>query len=210
MSMRKTFVFALAAGFVALLSAATQPVYAESAGCNASGCTTPGVNLNIEVIIPSMLRLRIGSAAAPDTITFDASAVTILGDGTPVAATAASGDLGNGRVSVRILSNDASLITVNATTTPLACVASSGTCQGGIDTIAWDQITVVQGTGASGFSCSKAPPQLVGGAGSQTYGSGLPGLIDEDCGWIYSYANTATPVGGTYSGVVTYTAAATP
>jgi len=213
MSMRKSFVFTLVAALVVLLSVAEQPVFAGSSSCNASGCTTtPGVDLNIEVNIPSMLRLQIGNAAGTDTITFNPSAAT-LADGTPVTATPGSGDLGDGRVSVRILSNGASNVTVNATTTPLACVPDPLTTCQGTNTINWDQITVAQGTNSSGFGCSKAPPQLVGGVGSQSYGTGSPGsVIDEDCGWIYSYANSvgSIPIDGTYQGTVTYTATATP
>lgn len=210
MSMRKSFVFTMLAGFVALLSATTQPVFAAESSCadTGSGCTTGNVPLDFVVNIPSMLRLRVGSPGTTLTpaITFDPAAAE-LGNGIPVGGT--GGDLGdNGEVTVRVLANGGADVTVNAATTPGGLQCQAGGCLASAATIAWDQITVAGGSlGAS--SCNVTPPALNNaGSGSATYS--LPGsVIDEDCSWVYTYNNSGTltpPLDGTYGGTVTYTA----
>jgi len=208
MSMRKSFVFTLLVGCVALLSAATQPVFAGSGSCSGASCQAPGLSvpLDINVVIPSMMRLQIGAAAGPDVIDFNPSAA-VLGDGTPVPGT--GGNLGGNEMTFRLLTNGATSVDITAATSGggLVCQAG-GSCAAGSDKITWASITVAKGT--AGFSCLVDPPQLNdAGSGVATYSLG-GSVIDEDCSWAYTFANNLQVLDGTYSGTVTYTAVANP
>lgn len=205
MSMRKSFVFTLTAGFVALLSAATQPVLAGSASCNGAACQTPGasVDLDINVVIPSMIRMQIGAAGAgKETIVFNPSAA-VLGDGSSVSATSGGDTATPGEVTFILVSNTPTPVTVTAGTSNggLLCQAG-GSCAAGSDTIPWDSITVTEN---SPGACGVTPPLLLNsGTGSAQYGSGGP--ITENCAWVYTYDNNVNRLDGNYTGTVTYTA----
>jgi hypothetical protein len=209
MSMRKSFVFTLMAGLVGLLSAASQPVLGASGTCTGASCTTPNVDLNFQVVIPRLVRLRIGDPVAVNTLVFDMTATPgLVGDSSPVTGT--GGDLlGISRVTVNVLANGgATSVQVDTSVTGggsgIDCQAASGSCQNGTDFIAWDQITV------AGNGCSVAPPILDNaGSGFANYNA-VGGIINENCAWDYTYDNDTVPVDGTYTGTVTYTATVTP
>ena len=204
MRMKKSFVFILVAGFVALLSAAIPPVFAASSSCGGSGCTTGAVDLNFQINIPAMVRLRIGAAASADTITFDPSAA-VLGTGASVTGT--GGNLTAGEVTVQVIANGAASVDVDTSVTGggsgLACQAG-GSCVPGTDFIGWDEITT------TGNGCTVAPPVLDNtGSGSANYSAG-GGVIQELCSWTYTYDNSLTYLDGSYTGTVTYTATHNP
>jgi hypothetical protein len=208
MSMRKNFTLALVVGFVALFGAGAKPVFAASGSCNTANCTTPGVDLNFEVVIPSLVRLRIGDATAVNTLSFAPTADQV-GTATPIAATGGDGIVANG-VTVNVLANGgATSVQVDTSVTGggqgIDCQASSGSCQNGSDFIAWDQITV------AGSGCSVNPPALSNAGGTfATYNANLNGIVNEVCEWRYTYDNTLMKPDGIYSGTVTYTATVTP
>ena len=213
MRMRKSFALTFMAGFAALLSAVSQPVSAGSAACSGASCTTPNVDLIFQVVIPQVVRLRIGSPApgAADTILFDmTSTPQLVGDATSPAVTGTGGDVGGGEVNVQVLANGgATSVQVDADVDGggqgIAC--SSGACTPGIDWINWADIQVAQG----GVACSVPPPALDnGGSGFATYTPAGGGILNEVCTWQYTYAHTEFPVNGTYQGIVTYTATVTP
>lgn len=208
MRMKKSFALTFMAGFVALLSAVSQPVFAGSAACSGA-CTTPNVNLDFQVVIPQVMRLRIGNPAAPDTITFDMSSTpNLVGDGSSVSGT--GGDFGGGEVNVQVLANGgATSVQVDADVSDpgsgIAC--TGGGCTPGSHWIVWDQIQVTGGT----FACSVPPPVLDNnGTGFATYNASAGGVVNESCTWRYTYLNGVFPVNGTYSGTVFYTATLTP
>jgi hypothetical protein len=209
MSIRKSFVFTLMAGIVALASTASQPLFAASATCTGANCTTPGVDLTVQVVIPRLVRLRIGDPVAANTLVFDMSSTPgIVGDASSVTGT--GGDLlGISRVTVNVLANGgATSVQVDTSVTGggsgIDCQALSGSCQNGTDFIPWDEITVL------GNGCSVVPPILDNaGSGFATYNAS-GGVVSETCAWDYSYDNSVVPVDGTYTGTVTYTATVTP
>lgn len=207
MGMRKSFILALVVGFAALVSAAATPVFAASGTCNTASCTTPGVDLNFQVVIPNLVRLRIGDPTLVNTLSFNPTAAQV-GTSTPITGT--GGDqLGISRVTVQVLANGgATSVQVDTSVTGggsgLDCLGGSGSCQNGVDFLAWDEITV------TGNGCSVTPPILDNsGSGSATYNA-TGGVVNEACAWDYTYDNTTTPVDGTYTGTVTYTATVTP
>src|SRR3546814_12911547 len=81
---------------------------AESQYVDGSGSAS--ADLDFQIIIPRILFLRVGTGTdfadngAIDLISFNVPGAS-LGNGTSVAATATSGDLGNGAVTARVLGN---------------------------------------------------------------------------------------------------------
>ena len=207
MGMRKSFILALVAGFMALFSVGVTPVFAASGSCNTAGCTTPGVDLNFQVDIPSLVRLRIGDATAVNTLVFAPTAAEV---GTSSPITGSGGDqLGISRVTVQVLANGgATSVQVDTSVTGggsgLDCQGGSGSCQNGVNFLAWDQITVTPN------GCSVTPPALTNAGGTFATYNATSGIVNEDCAWDYTYANTTVPVDGIYTGTVTYTATVTP
>src|SRR3954471_24576017 len=97
------FTIVAAALVAAAIVMSSAPARAESNFVNGAG--TANARLNFSIVIPKFLYLQVGTGTYPttvatiDSITFDmTSAVASIGNGTPQAATAASGDLGNGAV----------------------------------------------------------------------------------------------------------------
>jgi hypothetical protein len=200
-NMKKSLVLALVAGFIGVAAIVPQRVYAEATSCNTASCNT-SANLNFTINIPSFLRLRIGQAGAGlDTITFSPSDA-VVGDSSSVAGT--GGDLTNGVVTAQIISNHGGNVSLDANVSGggsgIGC--TGGGCGVGTDFISWDEIT----TSCSAGTCDQTPPVLNdAGSGTATYTPTGP-IVNENSQWTYSYDNTTVPVGGTYQGVVTYTA----
>ena len=128
-----------------------------------------------------------------------------MGDGTPVAASAASGDLGNGVVTARVLGNNGT-ITLSSTTTGALSNGAAG------DTISYAQIATAATTLTS--ATALPAPALADGATNSVTVTPVAGrVVTRDARWTYTYANSAVVAPGTYGGVnannsrVTYTAA---
>jgi len=105
----------------AALLAAPFLAQAESNFVTDNGALTANARLDFQITVPRVLYLRVGAGTAMannttvNLIDFNVPAAQV-GDGTPVAATAASGDLGNGTVTARLIGNGGA-ITFSSTTT---------------------------------------------------------------------------------------------
>jgi len=148
--------------------------------------------VNFSILIPRFIFLQVGTGtllaanATIDTIDFQ-PALTVVGNNTPVAATAGSGNLGNGGVTVRIIGN--------AGNVTLAATGPANLTSGG-NNIPWTQISTAITGGAT-------HPTINGASATFTAASGV---VNVNGTWIYSYLNATTPAAGTYTGQVTYTA----
>lgn len=189
-----------------------------------STSTTPAVTgstatgrLDFSVVVPAVLYLRIGTGnavAAANNTTVDAIGFTVpaanVGDGTVINASAASGDLTNGAVTVRIFSNVGTNVTLNSTTT-------GALSNGAGDTIPWSQISVAAAaltTGTSGYTngaITHPTFAATGGSGTATTLVAASKLVRQEGKWTFTYLNGAVKPAGTYGGSVnagrvTYTA----
>lgn len=183
--------------------------YAESNFQSGTGALTATGRLDFSITVPKALYIRIGTGATlannatVDLINFTVPAANI-GNGTPVAATAASGDLGNGTVTARVIGNNGAITFGSTTTGPLS--------NGAGDTISYGKIatTVAANTSATPL----AAPALADGATTNIALTPNVGtkVTNLDARWTYTYLNDTVAAPGTYGGVntnagrVTYTA----
>lgn len=193
---------------VALLAAAPMLANAESAFTTGTGTPiTAAARLDFRVTVPKILYLQVGSGtnmAANSTINlidFTVNAANV-GDGTQVAATAGSGDLGNGVVTAKLVGNNGTISFSSAT---------SGALNSGTDTISYAQISTAAAINTS--ATALPAPALVDGATTTISVAPASGkVVNQDAKWTYKYLNTAIVAPGTYGGVnanngrVTYTA----
>ena len=191
----------------AILAATPMLAQAESQFTGTGNATA---RLDFQITVPRVLYLRVGTGtdytnnAAINQIAFTVPAAT-MGDGTPVAASAASGDLGNGVVTARVLGNNGT-ITLSSTTTGALSNGAAG------DTISCAQIATAATTLTS--ATVLPAPNLADGATNSVTVTPVAGrVVTRDARWTYTYANSAVVAPGTYGGVnannsrVTYTAA---
>ena len=194
-----------AAGLVAL----SAPMFAnaESNAQTGAGALTATARLDFRVTVPKVLFLQVGtgtplaSNATINLIDFVVPAASI-GNGTAIAATAASGDLGNGTVTAKVLGNNGN-VTLTSTT-----VGALGNGLG--DTLSFGQIGTASAVLTS--ATALAAPALVDAATTSTTVPAAGKIVNRDARWTFSYLNTALVPPGTYGGVnannsrVTYTA----
>lgn len=192
-----------AAGFAAL--GLPMWAHAESVVNTGSGALSAAARLDFRVTIPKVLFLQVGTGtmmATTGTINLIDFVVPAgsAGNGTPVAATAGSGDVGNGTVTARLRSNGGTVTLVTATT---------GALTSGTNTLAFTQIgaTAAAGTTPNLF----AAPALTNGSASAPVPVTGGTITDRDALWTFSYLNAALVPPGTYGGTatngrVTYTA----
>ena len=163
---------------------------------------SPSANARVDfrIIIPGVLRFRVGSAGGGiDLIDFAPTAAD-FGTGTDVAATAGSGDLGNGAVTVDVLSNTGQITITHDTD---GAVLSDGVG----NTIPYTEILT-----ASSDAANLGAPVL--GTASSTQPTLTGNLTNQSAIWTYTYDNTVAYNSGIYGGVnanggrVTYTASA--
>ncbi len=193
---------AVAAAFAVAATAAS----AESNIVTGAATSSPGAVARVDftIVIPKILFLRVGSGsaywAAGSTLANDATINLItfqpgsgvLGNGTAVAATAASGDLTNGAVTAAVVSNSGN-VTLNAT-------AGGALGNGSGDSINYSEITT---TTATLNSATALPAPTLTNATSANVVLTAPAskIIKQDARWTYAYANTTIPPAGTYGGV---------
>jgi len=199
----------LVPSFIALAIAAALPLaaQAESNFQTGAGALTATARLDFQVTIPKVLFLRVGTGtnnttdATVNLIDFTVTAAN-LGSGTAVAASATSGDLGNGTVTAKVLGNNGAVTLTSTTTGALS--------NGAGDTLSFGQITTTAATLTS--ATALAHPTLADGATTTTTVPATGKIVNRDARWTFSYANTATVPPGTYGGSianngrVTYTA----
>ena len=194
----------------ALLAAVPMLANAESTFTTGAGTPiTASARLDFQVAIPKILYLRVGTgtdfATSPtiNQIAFTVPAASV-GNGTPIAATAASGDLGNGAVTARVIGNNGN-ITFTSTTLGALSNGAAG------DTISYAEIGT---TVAALTSAVPLPhPTLADGATTTLTLTPVSGkVVNRDARWTYAYQNNTIAAPGTYGGVntnnsrVTYTA----
>jgi hypothetical protein len=201
----------LAHSVVALALAGTSLAALAESDIN-TGTGTPltaSARLDFRITIPKVIYLRVGTGTdLADNGTINlidfAPTAAVLGNGTAVAATAASGDLTNGAVTARVIGNNGTITFTSQTTGALG--------NGAGDTISYGQIstTVAALTSATAL----AHPALADGATTTLTLTPATGkVINRDARWTYTYVNSNIVAPGTYgsnngtnNGRVTYTA----
>jgi hypothetical protein len=187
---------------------------AESSTQTGAGPLTATARLDFRITIPKVLFLRVGTGglfgaaanATIDLIDFTVPVAT-LGNGVAVAATAGSGDLGNGAVTALLRSN-AGVVTLTANTI-------GGLGNGAGDTIPWSEIAIANSNliapaFANTFPHLAALP--ASGASANFAPAPVAKVTNVGSTWTYTYKNTNTVPAGTYGGInannsrVTYTA----
>ena len=211
--MRKHLLMATAAALCLPRLAMAEAVLAT----NPTSGSTASAHVDVTVVIPAILSLRIGTGGGLNTTdgTIDSLVFTVpaanLGSGTPVAAGATDGDLGNGAVTVRVYSNIGTNVTLNSNVTGL--LTSTGS-----DTIPWSQISVAAAAlsaTTSGFTnAAITHPGFnsggSGGNGTATTLTAVSKMVRYEGQWTYAYANGNQYPAGTYgtnarNGRITYT-----
>ena len=191
---------------LAAMGAATLAT-AESNVQNGAGALTATARLDFRVTVPKVLFLQVGTgtALAANTtinlIDFVIPAANV-GDGSVIAATAASGDLGSGAVTARVLGNNGN-VTLTSTT-----VGALGNGAG--DTLSFALISTTPTVLTS--ATALAAPALADGATTSTTVPATGKIVNRDARWTFAFLNSAVVPPGTYGGVnannsrVTYTA----
>jgi hypothetical protein len=191
----------LLVALAAMGAATSQMAQAQRVSCTTSGCTTAGIGVTFNITIPAVLRFQVGdtSGVAPtvnwaatvtaanigDSVAQDPDSITLPGTG-------ASGN----QVVYRLTSNlgGTNVTVAAAATTPNGPTCGAGVCSGTF--IPWAEIL----RGNTGSLSNPAP----GASTTAAYGGST---IDITGFWTYQYANTTIPLEGSYTGIVTYTAA---
>jgi hypothetical protein len=194
---------------VALALAVPFAASAESNFTTGAGSPiTATARLDFQIIIPKVLFLQVGTGtnlAANGTINQIAFSVPAanVGDASVIAATAGSGDLLNGTVTARVISNNGNITFSSATLGALN--------NGSGDTISYAQIATAVAVNTS--ATALAHPALADGATTNiTLIPAVGKTLNRDAKWTYTYLNSAVVAPGTYGGVntqnsrVTYTA----
>ena len=196
------------AASLALGLAAPMLSHAESQFSTGAGALTASGRLDFQIVIPKVLFLQVGTGtsmatnAAINQIAFAVPAANV-GDSSVIAASAGSGDLGNGTVTAKVVGNNG---TITFTSTTLGALGN-----GAGDTISYGQIAAAVTTLSS--ATALAHPALADGATTTvtlTPSSGK--VISRDAKWTYTYLNQNVVAPGTYGGTnvnnsrVTYTA----
>ena len=205
--MNKLLIRAVSAAVgLAAMGAATLAT-AESNVQNGAGALTATARLDFRVTVPKVLFLQVGTgtALAANTtinlIDFVIPAANV-GDGSVIAATAASGDLGSGAVTARVLGNNGN-VTLTSTT-----VGALGNGAG--DTLSFALISTTPTVLTS--ATALAAPALADGATTSTTVPATGKIVNRDARWTFAFLNSAVVPPGTYGGVnannsrVTYTA----
>lgn len=197
----------IAAGLAAL--SLPMSAIAESSNVIGAGPQSASARVDFRVVIQRVLFLQVGTGTAAannatiNLIDFNVPLANV-GDGTPIAATAGSGDLGNGAVTARVRANAGQVTLTASTAGALTDSLGSG------NTLSFSQFSTTATSLTTGAVL--AAPALVDGPG---VGVPVPltGIITNiDARWTYAYLNAAVVPPGSYGGVgsnnsrVTYTA----
>ncbi len=195
----------------AVAFALAAPLLAHSESQFTTGAGSPitaSAHLDFLITVPKVLFLQVGTGtnmAANATINQIAFTVpgANLGDSTVIAATAGSGDLGNGTVTAKVIGNNG---TITFTSTTVGALGN-----GAGDTITYAQIATAVATLTS--ATALAHPTLADAATTTvTLTPAVGKVINRDAKWTYTYLNQNVVAPGTYGGVntnnsrVTYTA----
>lgn len=184
----------------------------------ASSGSTTTAHVDITVVVPAVLSLRVGTGGAVaaadatiDSLVFNVPAAGV-GNGTSVAARVTDGDLGNGALTVRVYSNVGTAVSLNSSVVgPLTSLAGV--------TIPWSEIAVASAslaTTTAGFTNTGITHPAFNaanvGSGTATSLAATSGLVRFEGKWTYTYSNTNAVPAGSYGAVggtngrITYTA----
>jgi hypothetical protein len=193
---------------IAIALAAPLAGFAESNFQTGAGALTGTARLDFQITIPKTLFLQVGTGTANATnatinqIAFSVPAANV-GDSSVIAATAGSGDLGNGTVTAKVLGNNGT-ITFSSTTV-------GALSNGAGDSISYGQIGTATATNTT--ATILAHPALADGATTTISLTPVGKVVNQDARWTYTYRNQSIVPPGTYGGVntnnsrVTYTVA---
>jgi hypothetical protein len=183
---------ALACACALLLGAAPPAQAASNFATGNSGTLSASVNLNFSITIPRFILLRVGSAAAVNTLVYAPTASDLI-NSSGVLPTGGDTGAGNTDVTVRVVGNGGSNVTLTA-------VTSAPNLVSGGNAIPWTTLAVSSPTGAI-----TAPPFNTGSTVLTPSG----GVVNQSGSWRYTWTNPANTVyaAGTYTGTVTFTAA---
>ncbi len=205
--MTKFLIRAVSAAAALATLGASMSAHAESNVQNGAGALTATARLDFRVTVPKVLFLQVGTGSlfATNTtinlIDFTVPAANV-GDGSAISASAASGDLGNGAVTARVLGNNGDVTLTSTTAGALG--------NGAGDTLSFAQIATTPTALTS--ATPLAAPALADGATTSTTVPATGKIVNRDARWTFSFLNTAVVPPGTYGGVnannsrVTYTA----
>jgi hypothetical protein len=181
---------------------------AESNFQTGGGALNATAHLDFQITIPKVLFLQVGTGTAQaNNATINLIGFTVpsanVGDSTVIAASAASGDLGNGTVTARVIGNNGT-VTFSSTT-------AGALGDGAGDSISYTQIAAAAVTNTT--ATVLAHPALADAATTSVTLTPVSKIVNQDAKWTYSYKNQNVVPPGTYGGVnannsrVTYTAA---
>jgi hypothetical protein len=210
--MNATKKFARVAAMTAAVALAPLAAQAESTFQTGAGALSGQARLDFRIVIPKILFLQVGTGPVAPALTANATINLIdftvpaanIGDSSVIAATAASGDLGTGAVTARIVSNGGD-VTFNSTTIG---ALNNGTAT---ETIPYSEIAVATAVLTSAVALPMPAFVATGGTTSTTVAA-TNRIVNRDARWTFTYRNTTVPAAGTYGGVnanngrVTYTA----
>jgi hypothetical protein len=159
----------------AVLASTPMLASAESNFQTGTGSLTATARVDFRITIPKFLYLRVGTGTdfvsnpTVNLIDFTVPAAN-LGNGTPVAATVGSGDLGSGAVTARVSGNGGN-VTLSSTT-------AGALNDGGTNTISYSQISTTAAVLTSGTAL--AAPALADGATTNTTETATNGVVNRD------------------------------
>jgi len=204
-----------------VLTLSGMPLLSQAESATTTAAVTGSVataRLDFAIVIPALLYLNVGTGsaiAAANNTTVNAMNFTVpaanIGDGTVINASAGSGDLSNGAVTVRVFSNVGTNVTLNSG-------VSGQLSDGAGNTIAWNQINVAGAAlgattpGYTNAAITHPTFNAASGNGTATLLTASSKLVRQEGKWTYTYLNMVTPPAGTYGGSianngrVTYTA----
>jgi hypothetical protein len=189
----------LAAAIGAALALGATSTFAESSSVPGGAGASTQANLNFSLTIPSFLRLQVGSAGSVDTIDFS-PAIADLATSPSTIVAGSAGDLGGGKVTVKLQGNPG---TATATLTYRTTVAALS--DGGTNSVPWSTIKVA-------YTVVPHPAALADGSGSDqtvTTVTTTGGVFNESGTWTYTWDDGGTIYpAGTYTGRVAYKLAA--
>ena len=194
-----------------VLAIAATPLIANAESAFTTGAGTPitaSARLDFQITIPKVLFLQVGTGTAnAANATINQIAFTVpaanVGDASVINATLASGDLGNGVVTAKVVGNNGN---ITFTSTTLGALGN-----GSGDTISYAQIGTAVALNTSAVAL--AHPALADAATTSVTLTPAAGkVISRDAKWTFKYLNNNVVAPGTYGGVnannsrVTYTA----
>ena len=194
--MNKFFTRGAVAAAVLVVLSVPMLANAESNVQTGAGALTATTRLDFRVTVPKVLFLQVGTGSllgANVTINLIDFVVPTenIGDGSVIAATAVSGDLGNGTVTAKVIGNNGN-VTLTSTT-----VGALGNGVG--DTLSFGQIATAATVLTS--ATALAAPTLADAATTSTTVPATGKIVKRDAKWTFSFLNTAVVPPGTYGGV---------